>query len=191
MLAEPRLLVPTPSRAPPHHPAEAAQRASNAWIAGRSALLGAVKPGVDAILLQFSSQDGRQVCAAPPLGCRTGLPVAGRRWLLAFELTGLLVVLLHPFTTTLCRAPTLSTPPRPTQVVRFPWYARFAHWVEPLLAQVLGPADAGNVVRLQLARMAPGARILPHTDTGGYAAAGHRIHVVLQTNPGGWVVGGW
>lgn len=75
-------------------------------------------------------------------------------------------------------------------MVRFPWYARFARWVQPLLLQVLGPADAANVVRLQLARMAPGARILPHTDTGGYAAEGHRIHVVVQTSPGGWALGG-
>ncbi|KAF8065849.1 hypothetical protein HT031_002909 [Scenedesmus sp. PABB004] len=51
-------------------------------------------------------------------------------------------------------------------------------------ARILGPADARNVVRLQLARMAPGlADIRLHVDSGGYATRGHRIHVPLETNP--------
>lgn len=69
-----------------------------------------------------------------------------------------------------------------TAVYRFLWADRFP-WA-PLLEQVLGAADAGNVMRVQLARMPPGGRILRHADTGGYAAAGHRIHVVVQSNPG-------
>lgn len=52
------------------------------------------------------------------------------------------------------------------------------------LAQILGPEDLPNILRLQLARMAPSSRLRQHVDTGGYAEQGHRIHVVLQTNPG-------
>lgn len=39
-------------------------------------------------------------------------------------------------------------------------------------------------MRLQLALLPPGAEIRLHSDAGGYAAEGHRIHVVLQSNPG-------
>lgn len=67
---------------------------------------------------------------------------------------------------------------------RFPWYDRFKAALEPLLLQILGPADVRNILRLQLARMAPRSRLRQHVDSGGYAERGHRIHVVLQTNPG-------
>jgi hypothetical protein len=50
--------------------------------------------------------------------------------------------------------------------------------------QILGPVDMHNIMRLQLAVMAPHSTIRQHMDSGGYAEAGHRIHVVVQTNPG-------
>lgn len=50
--------------------------------------------------------------------------------------------------------------------------------------QILGPQDVHNIVRLQLARMAPSTSdIKVHQDSGGYAKAGHRIHVPLVTHP--------
>lgn len=50
--------------------------------------------------------------------------------------------------------------------------------------QILGPTDVNNIVRLQLARMAPGTSdIKTHQDMGGYAMHGHRIHVPLTTHP--------
>ncbi|KAL4458606.1 hypothetical protein ABPG75_013471 [Micractinium tetrahymenae] len=70
------------------------------------------------------------------------------------------------------------------EVFRFPWYDRFKEAVEPLLLQILGPRDVANILRLQLARMAPRSELKQHVDTGGYAERGHRIHLVLQTNPG-------
>lgn len=69
------------------------------------------------------------------------------------------------------------------QVARFPWYARFARFVDPLLHALLGPADAGNVMRLQLALMPGRGEIKRHMDSGGFAEEGHRIHVVLQSSP--------
>lgn len=50
--------------------------------------------------------------------------------------------------------------------------------------QVLGPGDLDKVMRLQLAFMPPHSDIKRHMDSGGYAAVGHRIHVVVQSNPG-------
>ncbi|KAL4859265.1 hypothetical protein ACK3TF_001013 [Chlorella vulgaris] len=108
---------------------EEVQRASNAWIDGRTKVLDMFKAGTRSILLVFSDQDGGNA-------------------------------------------------------LRFPWYQRFAQWVEPWLLQILGPVDMNNVMRLQLAVMAPHSTIRQHMDSGGYAEAGHRIHVVVQTNPG-------
>lgn len=68
-------------------------------------------------------------------------------------------------------------------VLRFPWYDHFKQWVEPWLVQVLGPGDLDKVMRLQLAFMPPHSDIKRHMDSGGYAAVGHRIHVVVQSNP--------
>lgn len=54
----------------------------------------------------------------------------------------------------------------------------------PAAPQILGPTDIHNIVRLQLARMAPGeSDIKAHQDVGGYAKHGHRIHVPLTTHP--------
>lgn len=157
-------------RSPALVTAEAAQRARNAWLAGREDNLGAVKPGASALVLQFSSQDGAQVFRFPwyqrfqrwvePLlqqvrGARAHL----HGWRLGNNAHDSSMCLLA------C-PPALRLPPSPP----------------PL--QILGPADAGNVMRLQLARMPPRSEILPHLDTGGYAAEGHRIHVIVQSNPG-------
>lgn len=52
------------------------------------------------------------------------------------------------------------------------------------LVQILGPVDINNIIRLQLARMAPGeSDIKTHQDMGGYAINGHRIHVPITTHP--------
>lgn len=69
------------------------------------------------------------------------------------------------------------------EVYEFPFYSRMAHALEPLLVEVLGSADVGNIIRLQLARMMPGTSdIKLHQDTGGYATWAHRIHVPIETN---------
>lgn len=39
-----------------------------------------------------------------------------------------------------------------------------------------------NLLRLQLARMTPGASIKRHSDTGGWAQRSHRVHVPLVGN---------
>jgi len=56
---------------------------------------------------------------------------------------------------------------------------------EPTLAQVFA-ADVSfidhNLLRLQLARMTPGAAIKLHSDTGGWAQRSHRVHVPLVGN---------
>jgi hypothetical protein len=49
--------------------------------------------------------------------------------------------------------------------------------------QLLGKEDVGNIMRLQFAEMAPNSQIKRHIDTGGYAQLGHRIHIVIQSNP--------
>lgn len=50
--------------------------------------------------------------------------------------------------------------------------------------QVLGPIDALNIVRIQLALMPPGSSdIKLHVDSGGYAKHGHRIHIPIITHP--------
>lgn len=49
------------SRSPCLPAAEQAQRATNAWLTGRSSNLADVKPGVRSIMLVFSSHDGQQV----------------------------------------------------------------------------------------------------------------------------------
>jgi hypothetical protein len=49
--------------------------------------------------------------------------------------------------------------------------------------QLLGPADVAKVIRMQLARIRPGVRIVPHVDLGGWARRSHRIHVPIVTSP--------
>jgi len=61
----------------------------------------------------------------------------------------------------------------------------FAFSLPFLCPQVLGVADMRNILRLQLAELAPGGEIKQHLDMGGYSKEGHRIHLVVQTNPGG------
>eukprot|EP00882_Tetradesmus_deserticola_P022102 GHRQ01023985.1.p3 GENE.GHRQ01023985.1~~GHRQ01023985.1.p3 ORF type:complete len:160 (+),score=78.05 GHRQ01023985.1:655-1134(+) len=69
-------------------------------------------------------------------------------------------------------------------VYQFPYYDYFKAELEPLLHEILGPADALNIVRVQLALMAPGtSNIKLHIDSGGYAQRGHRIHVPIITHP--------
>lgn len=48
--------------------------------------------------------------------------------------------------------------------------------------QLLGAADAANVIRMQLARIRPGVHIVPHVDLGGWARHSHRIHVPVVTS---------
>ena len=69
------------------------------------------------------------------------------------------------------------------RVVEFPWYKqRFARFVDPLLHRLLG-ADMANIIRLQFAIMPPDTHIKRHVDKGGYSATGHRIHLVVASNP--------
>jgi hypothetical protein len=63
-------------------------------------------------------------------------------------------------------------------------FAGLSVWHACAPPQILGAADLGKVMRLQLALMPPHSEIRRHTDSGGYAAAGHRIHVVVRSNPG-------
>lgn len=48
-----------------------------------------------------------------------------------------------------------------------------------VLAQILGVQDVHKLLRVQLARMQAGSAIQPHSDKGGYAEQGHRIHIPL------------
>ena len=57
-------------------------------------------------------------------------------------------------------------------------------WVGGWVEGWVGAGDLANIMRLQLAWMPAGGVIRSHRDIGGYADAGHRIHVVLITNPG-------
>jgi hypothetical protein len=113
-----------------------AQSVENAVMSGRDENMNRFKPGVDGLVLLFSSNDA------------AGDPDA--------------------------------------TVFEFPlWQKQWRRVLEPLLAEILGPADLANIVRLQLARMRPGVSdIKRHVDSGGYAKHAHRVHVVLQTNKG-------
>ncbi len=44
-------------------------------------------------------------------------------------------------------------------------------------------APGGVVARAVIARVGPGARIMPHTDTHPSFHCGHRVHIPLATNP--------
>lgn len=66
---------------------------------------------------------------------------------------------------------------------RFPYYQRYAQYLDPILEDVLG-SDRTNVIRLQLARMKPGTVINHHQDDGAWVKRGHRIHVPLSVSPG-------
>jgi hypothetical protein len=113
-----------------------AQSIENAVMTGRDENMNKFKPGVDGLVLLFSSNDA------------SGDPTA--------------------------------------TVFEFPlWRATWKRVLEPLLAEILGPGDLANIVRLQLARMRPGVSdIKRHVDSGGYAKHAHRVHVVLRTNKG-------
>lgn len=71
----------------------------------------------------------------------------------------------------------------------FPWFADWHDVLQPILDEILSwygvPVDqrAHRAVRLQLARMAPGGKILKHSDKGGWATGLHRIHIPIITNP--------
>ena len=49
--------------------------------------------------------------------------------------------------------------------------------------QLLGTEDVSKIMRLQFAVMGPNSQIKRHKDMGGYAQLGHRIHIVVQSNP--------
>ncbi|PNW88504.1 hypothetical protein CHLRE_01g032400v5 [Chlamydomonas reinhardtii] len=68
-------------------------------------------------------------------------------------------------------------------VYRFPYYDYFKEAIEPILEKVVGKEDMDKVVRLQFARMKPGAEIKVHKDMGGYARFAHRIHLPIVTHP--------
>ena len=53
--------------------------------------------------------------------------------------------------------------------------------------QLLGKEDVSKIMRLQFAEMGPHSQIKRHVDTGGYAQLGHRIHIVVQSNPSEWM----
>ena len=51
-------------------------------------------------------------------------------------------------------------------------------------AQIIGPGNLNNIVRLQLAYMPPEiSSIKVHRDMGGYALKAHRIHIPVFSNP--------
>lgn len=41
--------------------------------------------------------------------------------------------------------------------------------------------------RILIARLAPGSKVLPHIDEGGYAISTERFHVALATNPNAYL----
>ncbi|KAI8108901.1 hypothetical protein M9435_005318 [Picochlorum sp. BPE23] len=68
-------------------------------------------------------------------------------------------------------------------VFEFPWYSeKFSTLVEPILHRLLGN-DVHNIIRVQFAKMPAHSEIKPHVDSGGYSEKGHRIHVVIASNP--------
>jgi len=68
-------------------------------------------------------------------------------------------------------------------VFEFPWYSeKFSTLVEPILHRLLGN-DVQNIIRVQFAKMPAHSEIKPHVDSGGYSEKGHRIHVVIASNP--------
>ncbi len=66
-------------------------------------------------------------------------------------------------------------------VFEFPWYAKFADLLEPLLEDLLGD-QASHIMRAQFALMPAHTEIKLHADSGGYSSEGHRIHFVVQSN---------
>ena len=64
-------------------------------------------------------------------------------------------------------------------------WRRLADVAMPLVDEVVEAhyAPGGIVARALIARMGPGARIMPHTDTHPSFHCGHRVHVPLVTNP--------
>lgn len=68
-------------------------------------------------------------------------------------------------------------------VFEFPWYSqKFASLLEPMLRRLLGK-DVQNIIRVQFAKMPAHSEIKPHVDSGGYSEKGHRIHIVIASNP--------
>uniref|UniRef100_A0A061SGE5 Aspartyl/asparaginy/proline hydroxylase domain-containing protein n=1 Tax=Tetraselmis sp. GSL018 TaxID=582737 RepID=A0A061SGE5_9CHLO len=66
---------------------------------------------------------------------------------------------------------------------RFPYYDRYAEFLDPLLDRLLGSSQ-GNILRVQLALMGPGSLINHHQDDGEWVTRGHRIHVPLAVPDG-------
>ena len=161
------------------------QQRENAWLEGRDANLAAYKRGVDNVMLLFSSRDGELVVEFP--------------WMTAFQ--AVVQPLIHQ-----ARCRPLLVPPgvrchagrhtnRPSQGLlhlarcqqgwsashsqRAGWRLAQPSSSEPRVPQVLGAADVPKLLRVQLARLRAGTTIQPHSDKGGYATGGHRIHIPL------------
>jgi len=64
----------------------------------------------------------------------------------------------------------------------FPWWQEWKDDILPLLEGALGEGIEPYILRVQLARMGPGATINPHIDTGDWARFAHRIHIPLKIN---------
>ena len=64
-------------------------------------------------------------------------------------------------------------------------WKRLADVAMPLVDDVIEAhfAPGGIVPRAVIARIGPGARIMPHTDTHPSFHCGHRVHIPLVTNP--------
>ena len=64
-------------------------------------------------------------------------------------------------------------------------WERLGHVAMPLVDDVVEShfSPGGVVVRAVIARVGPGARIMPHTDTHPSFHCGHRVHIPLVTNP--------
>ena len=68
-------------------------------------------------------------------------------------------------------------------ITRFHHGERIASSVQRLVDAALSHLPKGGIVtRVQLARMQPGARIEPHTDSSPILVAAHRLHVPITTN---------
>ena len=64
-------------------------------------------------------------------------------------------------------------------------WAHLADVAMPVIDEVVRAhyEPGGTVVRAVVARLGPGGRIMPHTDSHPSFHAGHRVHIPLVTNP--------
>lgn len=64
--------------------------------------------------------------------------------------------------------------------------------LDPLytIAREIEREQWGSLARVMAVKLKPGGRILPHTDTGGYAEKTERFHAVLSTNQHSWLTAG-